>query len=137
MAPPAVLLSVTCHGVSTLFAIISQLNTLPTCAPVNASLAASRLTTHDSGSGWLAMPFLYGRVEDWRGIPKVRPSLLLPFPLECLNIPTVNPIPAPATSHPACGFPALGAPVCFMSRVMRPNGQERLSTVTIDAARSR
>jgi hypothetical protein len=21
-----------------------------------------------------------GRVEDWRGIPKVRPSLLLPFP---------------------------------------------------------
>src|SRR5450755_2301192 len=59
MAPPAVLPSVTCHGVGTLFAIISQLNTLPACAPVNASMAASRLATHDSGSRWLAMPFLY------------------------------------------------------------------------------
>jgi hypothetical protein len=59
IAPPAVLPSVTCHGVGTLFAIISQLNTLPACAPVNASMAASRLATHDSGSRWLAMPFLY------------------------------------------------------------------------------
>src|ERR1700733_11892596 len=58
MSPPAVLPSVTCHGVGTLIAIISQLNTLPACAPVNASMAASRLATHDSGSGWLAMPFL-------------------------------------------------------------------------------
>src|SRR5450631_567487 len=58
MSPPAVLPSVSCHGVGTLIAIISQLNTLPACAPVNASMAASRLTTHDSGSGWLAMPFL-------------------------------------------------------------------------------
>ena len=59
MALPAVLPSVTCHGVGTLIAIISQLNTLPACAPVNASMAASRLAMHDSGSGWLAMPFLY------------------------------------------------------------------------------
>src|SRR5260370_28363146 len=58
MSTPAVLHSVTCHGVGTLIAIISQLNTLPACAPVNASMAASRLATHDSGSGWLAMPFL-------------------------------------------------------------------------------
>src|ERR1700674_4168020 len=58
MSPPAVLPSVTCHGVGTLIAIISQLNTLPACAPVNASMAALRLATHDSGSGWLAMPFL-------------------------------------------------------------------------------
>src|SRR5579863_1782120 len=58
MALPAVWPSVTCHGVGTLIAIISQLNTLPACAPVNASMAASRLATHDSGSGWLAMPFL-------------------------------------------------------------------------------
>jgi hypothetical protein len=58
MSPPAVLPSVSCHGVGTLVAIISQLNTLPACAPVNASMAASRLATHDSGSGWLAMPFL-------------------------------------------------------------------------------
>jgi hypothetical protein len=58
MARPAVLPSVTCHGVGTPVAIISQLNTLPACAPVNASMAALRLATHDSGSGWLAMPFL-------------------------------------------------------------------------------
>ena len=47
------------NRLGTLVAIISQLNTLPACAPVNASMAASRLATHDSGSGWLAMPFLY------------------------------------------------------------------------------
>jgi len=58
MSPPAVLPSVSCHGVGTLIAIISQLNTLPACAPVNASMAASRPATRDSGSGWLAMPFL-------------------------------------------------------------------------------
>src|SRR6202049_2455066 len=58
MALPAVWPSVTCHGVGTLIAIISQLNTLPACAPVNASMAASRLAMHNSGSGWLAMPFL-------------------------------------------------------------------------------
>ena len=40
------------------------------------------------------------------------------FLWECLSSQTVNPFPAPATSHPACGFPALGAPVCFVSRVM-------------------
>src|ERR1700722_9705239 len=59
MALPAVLPSVTCHGVGTPVAIISQLNTLPACAPVNASMAALRLATHDSGSGWFASPFLY------------------------------------------------------------------------------
>src|SRR5712692_2219359 len=59
MALPAVLPSVTCHGVGTLIAIISQLNTLPACAPVNASMATLRLATHDSGSGWFATPFLY------------------------------------------------------------------------------
>ena len=47
------------HNVGTLIAIISQLNTRPACAPVNASMAALRLTTHDSGSGWFATPFLY------------------------------------------------------------------------------
>ena len=38
------------------------------------------------------------------------------FLWECLSSQTVNPFPAPATSHPACGFPALGAPVCFLPR---------------------
>src|SRR5438477_7467987 len=37
---------------------ISQLNTLPACAPVNASLAALRRLSHDSGSGWFVIPFL-------------------------------------------------------------------------------
>ncbi len=28
--------------------------------------------------------------------------------------------PAPSTSHAACGFPALRAPICFASRLMGP-----------------
>jgi hypothetical protein len=46
------------YGVGTPDAIISQLNGRPAGAPVNASMAASRLATHDSGSGWIATPFL-------------------------------------------------------------------------------
>src|SRR4029077_14280435 len=46
--------------VGTLVAIISQLDTQPACAPVNAARPVSRLTTRDSGSGRLATPFLYG-----------------------------------------------------------------------------
>ena len=56
---PPVWLSASWYDVGTPVAIISQLNTLPACAPVNASLAASRLAMHDSGSGWSAKPFLY------------------------------------------------------------------------------
>ena len=59
MAPGAVLPSVTWYDVGTPDAIISQLNALPTCVPVNASVVALRLATHDSGSGWVASPFLY------------------------------------------------------------------------------
>ena len=59
IAHPSVLPSATWHDVRTLVAIISQLNTLPACAPVNASMAALRLAMHDSGSGWSAKPFLY------------------------------------------------------------------------------
>src|ERR1700746_51271 len=55
-----VLPSACLDGVGTLRAIISQLDIPPTCAPVNASHPASRLTTHDSGSGWFARPFLCG-----------------------------------------------------------------------------
>ena len=32
---------------------------LPACTPVNASRVALRLPAHDSGPGWLAMPYLY------------------------------------------------------------------------------
>src|SRR5260370_16113143 len=58
IAPAAAWPSVTWYDVGTPDAIISQLITLPTCAPVNASMAASRLATHDSGSGRVATPFL-------------------------------------------------------------------------------
>jgi hypothetical protein len=46
------------NDVGTPVAIISQLNAPPACAPVNASMAASRLAMHDSGSEWFAKPFL-------------------------------------------------------------------------------
>ena len=59
MASLPVLPSAMLNDVGTLVAIISQLNALPACAPVNASMAASRLAMHDSGSGWIATPFLY------------------------------------------------------------------------------
>ena len=58
LAPRAVWPSATWYGVGTPDAMISQLDTRPACAPVNASLAALRLATHDSGSGWGATPFL-------------------------------------------------------------------------------
>ncbi len=58
IAHPSVLPSVMRNDVGTPVAIISQLNTQPACAPVNASPAALQLPTHDSGSGWLATPFL-------------------------------------------------------------------------------
>jgi hypothetical protein len=57
---PPVLPSALLNCVGTLVAIISQLDTQPACAPVNASRPFLRLATHDSGSGWLARPFLYG-----------------------------------------------------------------------------
>jgi hypothetical protein len=59
MAHPSVLPSAMLNDVGTPVAIISQLNTLPACAPVNASMATSRLATHDSGSGRFAKPFLH------------------------------------------------------------------------------
>jgi hypothetical protein len=39
---------------------------------------------------------------------------------------SVIPFPAPATSHAACGFPALRAPAHFSSRVMKPIVLEKL-----------
>ena len=57
LASVAVSPSATWYGVGTPDAIISQLNALPACAPVNASMVALRLATHDSGSEWFATPF--------------------------------------------------------------------------------
>jgi len=58
VAPARVGPSALLNSVGTPVAIVSQLNALPACAPVNASMAPSRATTHDSGSGWIATPFL-------------------------------------------------------------------------------
>jgi len=58
MAHPPVLPSAMLNDVGTPIAIISQLNTRPACAPVNASMVALRLAMHDSGSGWVATPSL-------------------------------------------------------------------------------
>src|SRR5450755_3247956 len=59
MAHPPVLPSAMLNDVGTPITIISQLNTQPACASVNASMAALRLATHDSRPGWIAIPFLY------------------------------------------------------------------------------
>jgi hypothetical protein len=59
ITPPPVWPSALLNDVGTPVAIISQLNTWPACAPVNASMVALRLAMHDSGSGWIATPFLY------------------------------------------------------------------------------
>ena len=51
MTPPSVLPSASLNGVGTPEDLISQLDGWPACAPVNASPAALRPPTHDSGSG--------------------------------------------------------------------------------------
>ncbi len=49
------------------------------------------------------------------------------FLWECLTSRIVRWFPAPASSNPACRFPALGFPVCFASRVMWPIHADWLS----------
>jgi len=51
------------------------------------------------------------------------------FPLRARVGSSVIPFPAPATSHAACGFPALRAPAHFSSMVMRPIVPELLSAM--------
>ncbi len=52
--------------------VLSRLHTQPARAPVNASPTASRPPTHDSGSGWFAIPFLCGSCI--RSFPPVYPG---------------------------------------------------------------
>src|SRR6516225_11084513 len=55
--------------------------------------------------------------------PDLQPCRLL----QCLTSRIVRWFPAPASSNPACRFPALGFPVCFTSRVMWPIHADWLS----------
>jgi hypothetical protein len=55
IAHPSVLPSPLRNDVGTPVAIISQLNTLPACTPVNSSMAASRLATHAGQDGSLLL----------------------------------------------------------------------------------
>ena len=64
---------------------------------------------------------LFGSVEDWRaGWPRH---------------PDRATFPAPSTSHAACGFPALRAPICFTSGLMGPIilGQLSVRRVALDS----
>jgi len=62
-----------------------------------------------------------GRVEDWRASWPRHPDHAT--------------FPAPSTSHAACGFPALRAPICFTSGLMGPIilGQLSVRRVALDS----
>ena len=62
-----------------------------------------------------------GRVEDWRASRPRHPDRAT--------------FPAPSTSHAACGFPALRAPICFTSGLMGPIilGQLSVRGVALDS----
>ncbi len=57
---PAVWPSPSGDEVGTPIKVISELDTWPACAPVNASPVMLPSRAHDSGSGWFAIPFLCG-----------------------------------------------------------------------------
>ena len=83
------------------------------------------------GSRYLNCPVTGVLVGSRTGAALLRPGLSVSprFLWECLNSHSVSSFPAPATSHAACGFPALRAPAHFSSRVMRPIVPELLSAV--------
>jgi|SRR5580698_3605031 hypothetical protein len=82
---PPMLPSALLNCVGTPVAIISQLDTQPACAPVNASRPVLRLATHDSGTGWLATPFLYGSlIHDSKPVyPGALNKLLMERSISC------------------------------------------------------
>src|ERR1039458_3470059 len=61
------------------------------------------------------------------GLRRLGLSVAPRFLWECLTSRIVSRFPVPASSNPACRFPALGFPVCFLSRVMWLIRAERLS----------
>ncbi|HZB99994.1 MAG TPA: hypothetical protein VE844_01075, partial [Gammaproteobacteria bacterium] len=72
----------------------------------------------------VSSPSPSGRVEDWRADGRVRWHNSIPFSMGLSPAPVIT-FPAPATSNPACRFPALGFPADFTPRVMGPIGWER------------
>src|ERR671923_101390 len=68
--------------------------------------------------------FSRSRVEDWRADGRVRWHNSIPFSMGLSPAPVI-PFPPPATSNPACRFPALGFPADFTPRIMGPIGWER------------
>ena len=84
--------------------------------PLTPSARSANLIAGDGTRNGLS-----GRVEDWRaGWPRH---------------PDRATFPAPSTSHAACGFPALRAPICFASRLMGPImlGQLSAHRVALDS----
>ncbi len=78
---------------------------------------------------------LGGRVGNWRSGPSGRSlGRVRGFPLRARLAESVAPFPAPATSHAACGFPALRAPAHFATRFRRPICSEPLSKTTVEPA---
>ena len=73
-----------------------------------------------------------GRVENWRGGPAgLWLGCIRGFPLRARLAVSVAPFPVPATSHAACGFPALRAPAHFVSKLMGPIHMAQLPCTTV------
>ena len=109
------------HGVLQGGVLLGELALLPFCpsAQNGAPLSVREFLPEGPFSSGSPIPNAI-RVGSRTGAVFRRSSLSVAprFLWECLNSRTVNPFPAPAASHPACRFPALGAPVCLVSRVM-------------------
>ena len=73
------------------------------------------------------------RVGNWRGGSSGRSlGRIRGFPLRARLASSVAPFPAPATSHAACGFPALRAPAHCAARFMGPIRLESLSRTVLE-----
>ena len=84
--------------------------------PLTPSARSANLIAGDGTKNGLP-----GRVEDWRASRPRHPDSAT--------------FPAPSTSHAACGFPALRAPICFTSGLMGPiiPGQLSVRRVALDS----
>ena len=58
----------------------------------------------------------YGRVEDWRGIPKVEPSRFSPFPLGVPHYPNRKPVSSPRHIAPSVQISPTGRTCLLRSK---------------------